>query len=158
MKKLIALLFLLPSLSFAAGTVTVTRSVSSYSAGGTPRYVQIVNIDWVADASAATVPDTNVVLNGFVQKVVTNPGSTAPTANYDIAFGDPEDSALDALAGTLANRHTTTTEQVYPAIAGTVGTVSSFKIFLKGTYVFQLTNNAVNSATGRVQLWLTDQP
>ena len=158
MKKLIALLFLIPSLAFAAGTVAVTRSVASYSAGGNPRYVQIVNIDWVADAAAATVPDTSVVLNGFVQKIITNPGSTAPTANYDIAFGDPEDTALDALAGALANRHTTTTEQVYPAVAGTIGTVSSFKVLLKGTYLFQLTNNAVNSATGRVQIWLADQP
>lgn len=142
--------------SYAAGTVTVTRSTRPYSQGGQTLYVGVIQIDWVADASAATVPNTNIPISGYVTKVITNPGSTAPTANYDIAFGDPEDTTLDALAGALANRHTSNTEQVYPLVAGSPGTVTSVPPFLQGTYQFQLTNNAVNSATGRVLLYVTD--
>lgn len=157
-KPLLLLLTLLAAPLFGVGTVTVTRETRSidkywYSA----KRAEVVTIAWTADASAATVPTTDVDLYGYVQKVITNPGSTAPTANYDIDFKDPEDSALDAFALALNNRHTTTTEQVYPMIAGAPGTVTSRPVFLAGTYAFTLTNNAVNSATGRVLIYLTDQ-
>jgi hypothetical protein len=136
-----------------AGTVTITRTPLK-SANDT--YFEKVVIDWVADASAATVPNTTVSgLYGFLLKAITNPGSTAPTANYDIAFGDPEDTTLDALGGLLQNRHTSNTEAVY-GIAKNGTDVAPFPIFLAGDYQFQLTNNAVNSATGRVILYLSE--
>lgn len=148
---------LLAATSYAAGTVTVTRSTRSYSQGGASvPYVGVIQIDWVADAANGSVPNTNIPISGYVTKVITNPGSTAPTALYDIAFGDPEDTALDALAGAVGNRSAATTEQVYPAIAGAPGTVTAVAPFLQGTYRFQLTNNSVNSATGRVLLYVTD--
>ena len=40
----------------------------------------------------------------------TNPSSTAPDANYDIVVND--DDAIDISAGGLANRHTSSSEQV----------------------------------------------
>jgi hypothetical protein len=142
--------------AFGAGTVTVTRTANDFS-GGHTRY-QMVTIDWVGDASDGSVPTKSVSLYGWVQKAITNPGGTAPSANYDIAFTDPEDSALDLFANALQNRHTTTTEQVYPLIAGSPGTVSSVKVFAAGNYLFTLTNNSVASATGRLLLYLTDVP
>lgn len=115
------------------------------------RHVEKVTIDWVADDADGSVPALSLPLAGFLLKAITNPGSTAPTANYDIALGDPEDSALDAFAGALQNRHTTTTEQVYPLVTG-----AAIPIFLSGTYSLALTNNSVNSATGRIILYLVD--
>lgn len=140
--------------AMGAGTVTVTRTENNL-AGGHTRY-QVVQIDWVGDATDGSVPTKTVSLYGWVQKAITNPGSTAPSANYDIAFTDPEDSALDLFANALQNRHTTTTEQVYPLIAGSPGTVSSVKVFAAGSYLFTLTNNSIASATGRLLLYLTD--
>jgi len=142
--------------AFGAGTVTVTRTSNDLS-GGHTRY-QIITIDWVGDSSDGSVPTKSIPLYGWVQKAVTNPGSPAPSANYDIAFTDPEDSALDIFANALQNRHTTTTEQVYPLIAGSPGTVSSVKVFTAGSYLFTLTGNSVASAAGRLVLYLTDQP
>lgn len=148
--------FLLAFSAFAAGTVTVTRSAADF-AGNHTRY-QIVTIDWVGDASDGSVPTKTVSLYGWVQKAITDPGSTAPSANYDINMNDPQDSALDLLKDALLNRHTSTTEQVYPLIAGAPGTVSAVKPFAAGNYAFTLTNNSVASATGRLILYLTDVP
>lgn len=139
-----------------AGTISASRSFSNYGKGAHSKRVEVVTIDWTADASDATVPSLSLDLQGYCIKAITNPGATAPTANYDIALGDPEDSSLDALAAALANRATATTEQVYPAIAGSPGTVTSFPPFLAGTYSLAISNNAVNSATGRIILYLVD--
>lgn len=160
MRFLYAIMFVLllvSQFSFATGSVTVSRTNRAYGlAGG--KYTQVVNIDWVADSADGSVPTTSVPLFGYTVKIITNPGATAPTANYDIAFGDPEDNNLDALASALQNRHTSTTEQVYPMIAGAPGTVSAHPVFLAGTYAVSVSNNSVNSATGRIQVYLTDQP
>lgn len=153
---LVVATMLLAFSAMGAGTVTVTRSSNDF-AGGHTRY-QVVQIDWVGDASDGSVPTKSVPLFGWVQKAITDPGSTAPTASYDIAFTDPQDSSLDMMALALKDRHTSTTEQVYPMIAGAPGTVSSAKVFAAGTYLFTLTNNSVASATGRVLLYLTDVP
>lgn len=136
-----------------AGTVTVTRVPYKALEG---QRIECVQIDWVADAAAASVPNTNIDhLYGYVLKIITNPGSTAPTANYDMALGDPEDTTLDALGGLIANRHTSNTEQVYGIIKNG-SDIAPYPIFLCGTYQFQLTNNAVNSATGRVLIYLVE--
>lgn len=114
------------------------------------RRVEKVTVAWTAhtDGSFTT---TNIDLAGFVLKVVTNPGSTAPTANYDISLTDPDGSDLDAMATLLNNRHTTATEQVYPLISG-----GSIPIFLCGTYGLAIANNSVNAATGTIIFYLVD--
>lgn len=135
-----------------AGTNTLTsRQWIEFSGGSKARRCEKVTIDWVADAADGSVPALSIPLSGFVMKVVTNPGSTAPTANYDIALGDPDDSSLDALATLLKDRHTSTTEQVYPVITG-----AAVPIFLAGTYSLGVTGNSVNSATGRIVIYLVD--
>lgn len=138
------------------GTVTVTRTDLKHSPGGseTPFHGSKYVIDWVGDASDGSVPDTAIKLEGYLEKVITNPGTSAPTDNYDIALKDPEDTALDALGGVLDNRHTSQTQQVYPLIAGAPGTVTAVRPYLNGSYLFSLSNNSVVSATGRVILYL----
>jgi hypothetical protein len=134
-----------------AGTNTLTSRVRREFGKAERRGVEIVTVDWVADASAATVPNLTITLDGYLVKVVTNPGSTAPTDLYDITLGDPEDSNLDAAGGLLANRATTTTQQVYTLVSG-----ASSPLLLAGDYTLAISNNAVNSASGRIIFYLTD--
>lgn len=129
-----------------AGTVSVERSYNRYA----EQIVEIVDITWTADAAAATVPDTSIEnLFGFLIKAVTKPGGTAPTAASDAILGDPQDSTLDALGGALTDKITTTTQQVYPVVSG-----GNLPVYLAGDYTFKISNNAVNSATGTVRLYI----
>lgn len=135
-----------------AGTISVSsRSSDVIGKGSSRKCVEKVVIDWVADAAAATVPDLVLELQGFIIKAITNPGATAPTDNYDITLGGPEDSALDVLGGALLNRDTANTEQVYPLITGAV-----IPVFVSGSHTLSIANNAVNSASGRIVLYLVD--
>lgn len=137
-----------------AGSISVTSRTRVPKGPHSCCYVDKIVIDWTADAGDGSVPNLSLTnLCGYVIKAITNPGSTAPTDNYDITLGDPEDSALDALGGALANRHTTTTQQVYPTVSG-----ATVPIWLdKGTYTLAIANNAVNSATGRIILYLASE-
>ncbi len=140
---LFALALLLTSQSFAVGTVSVTRINL-----GVPNHGQKVVVSFVADAVDGTVPATEIGLGGLVTKVVTNPGSTAPSDNYDVSCGDPSDTSLDVFGGALVNRDTTNTEQVYPVVAG-----ATMPVFAT-TCTLAITNNVVNSATGTVEFYV----
>jgi len=85
-----------------AGSVTIT-----YSSHETVKYVQW---SWTSDASGDVSGTDTTLVSGQVLRWATNPGSTAPSANYDIVVND-EDS-IDIAAGGLVNRHTSTSEQV----------------------------------------------
>ena len=85
------------------GTVTLTH----YQIGNVRR----INFAVVADAADGSVPDTALPkFQGRLLALHTNPGSTAPTANYDITLIDGD--GLDRLQSVGLNRHTTSTEQV----------------------------------------------
>jgi hypothetical protein len=90
-----------------AGTVEVsTRRVgqSDKSSGG-----RCLIVAWTSDAAGAVTATINIA--GLIHKVVTNPGATAPSANYDITLVDED--GIDIAQGLLANRHTTNSEEVY---------------------------------------------
>ena len=72
---------------------------------------------WLSDASDGSCICEAVKVKGRIQRVVTNPGSAAPTDNYNVVIND-EDS-VDVMAGQMANRHTTTSQVAYPLI-GTI--------------------------------------
>lgn len=140
--------FLLPllfvaQLALGAGTVTVTRSDFT-------KYERVI-LDFVANSSGAA--DRTIGLQGRLVKALTNPGSPAPTANYDIYFYDAEDTALSLTGTILENRHTTTTEAVYPLVAGAGGTVTAVPPVAVGNYVFTVAN-AGSGGAGRVIIYL----
>lgn len=85
-----------------AGTVTETRIIG----GG----LTALTLTWTSDASG----DATLVfqMQGAIVRMVTNPGSTAPTDNYDITLVDPD--GVDLLAAEGINRDTSTSEQVFP--------------------------------------------
>lgn len=138
-----------------AGTNVITsRDQVEITKGAVRKTIEVVTIDWVGDAADGSVPNLNIPLNGWLIKAITNPGSVAPTANYDIALGDPEDNALDAFEGKLQNRHTSTTECIYCIQAS--GIVPILLASGVSNYVLSVSNNAVHSATGRIILYLAD--
>jgi len=127
-----------------AGSVTVTYA--SHALNSMKKLKQ-VNVAWTADAADASVPDTTLSnLKGYLMKAITNPGSTAPTANYDVKLLDAADATADAANAILIDRHTTTTE------------VKMFDppLLLAGDYTFNLTGNSVNSATGVLILFIEE--
>jgi hypothetical protein len=85
-------------------------------------------------------------------KVITNPGATAPTDNWDIAINDADDSTIDAAKSLLLNRDTVTSEVVYPVSAA--GELPL--LFQPGTYSLAISGNSVNSATGVIKLFFVD--
>lgn len=125
----------------AVGTVTQTHS----RVGNIRKVVFAVT----ADAAAATVPATaiSVPIEGRLIQLITDPGATAPTDNYDITLVDG--NGLDALQGVGANRDTANTEAAAVVFSGT-----SINPVVDETDTLTLTiaNNAVNSATITITL------
>jgi len=85
-----------------AGSVTIT-----YSEHATVKYVQW---DWTSDSSGDVSGTDTKVIAGVALRYATNPSATAPSANYDVVINDED--GIDISAGGLANRHTSTSEQV----------------------------------------------
>lgn len=138
---LVICLLLLPGLAFAAGTVVATGPTK---VSGVETSYYTIQWDWTADASDGSVP-TNTVTGvlGYVVRVVTDPGSPAPTDDYDIELKDAY--GCDVMGGALADRDTSTTEQAMPIIGG-----SSTGALVLDTLQLSITGNSVNSATGSV--------
>jgi len=128
-----------------AGTLTVTR-IPKVSTQGSQ--FEKVAVEWTSDASGNA--DVQLVLFGFLIKVVTKPSATAPTTLYDITLTDPDDSAFDVLGAALANRSATATEQVYPVITG-----AATPVLVSGLYTFKVAN-AGNAKAGTVWLYLVE--
>lgn len=129
-----------------AGAVTVTRTQTHLDVEGR-RYLEAITVAWTADASDGSVPDTVIHnVRGTLERLVTQPGSTAPTDNYDVTLTDAD--GFDVLGGAGADRDTANTEEA--AIA--LGTY--FQRTVAGDLTFSLANNSVNSATGTATLYV----
>ncbi len=61
-----------------------------------------------------TYPSYPEQLQGFITRVVTNPGATAPTDDYDLTLLDED--GVDVLDSLGLNRDTATSEQLLPAV------------------------------------------
>lgn len=141
MKRLFSLLVgvlftLVPVLVMAAGTV-VAGHVKNY-----PHGIKSIAFTCTGDSSNGSFPsdvDTGRDLKGFIFLVVTNPGTTAPTADYDIVLNDGD--GIDIMGGELGDRSATVSEQAIPLIDAAFG---SRYVFGRVTPV--ITNNSVNSA------------
>lgn len=130
-----------------AGTISITSREPLKSPQQAP-YGERIVIDFVGDASGGSVPALSITnMAGIIDKILTNPGSTAPTDNWDIALYHPNDSGLDILGGALVDRDTTNSEVKAPVLSG-----SSLNVAVNGTYSLAVTGNSVNSATGQIIL------
>lgn len=113
----------------------------------------VIHIRCIADAADGSYPNTTLPQAGggientdglYFYQLVTNPGSPAPTDNYDIT-AIATNTGLDLLGGNGANRDTSTTETAAPATLSTV--------FL-GPVSFRTSGNSVNSAVFEADLYL----
>jgi hypothetical protein len=113
-----------------------------------PGRVDKLRITWTADTDGSYTDYTTAEnMDGYVFMVVTNPGATAPTDNYDITLADSD--GCDVSGGELANRDTANTEQIIPKIGNTYG-----GRFVAGPLTLGISNNSINSATGEVIIYV----
>ena len=137
MKKIKALILtilfvLCTSLTYAASTGTAVWSVDRTTVPGIVIY-KAVCTEAATASSPATYNASDYEINGIIIKVETDPGSTAPTANYDIVLND--ELGADVMEGELANRSATATQFVRTAVS------------VAGPLTPVVSNQAVNSAT-----------
>lgn len=156
MKKFILAIFMIllsanVALAADAGTWTIAYdSVNPSSA------IKTITFSWTAAADGTveyTIPATYTsggvttkpreYMEGYyIYWVETNPGSTAPTDNYDIVLNSS--GGADLFRSKLINRDEANTEVVKGLNVPCDGTAMTFVI----------SNNAVNAATGTIKLYL----
>jgi len=117
-----------------AGTVTVTEERLAT--------VKKISWAWTSDASGDADQVTSFPYTGVLERLVTDPGSTAPTADYDVVVNDED--GVDVLMGAGADRHTSTTEQV---LASSLGCVV-------GDVLNLVVSNAGDTKEGTVHLYI----
>jgi hypothetical protein len=145
MKKLLCFLilaFMIPGVVLAASSVVEQK-------GGWRQLRQSniwqLEVLWTANTTGAVTTEAMPAAPGagLFMGAVTDPGSTAPTDNYDIQLQDPTYS-YDMMQGKLLNRDTSTTETVgpkgYPYDGGTIN--------------FVLSGNTANGAVGTLLIWI----
>lgn len=80
-----------------------------------------------AFTSAADGSQTQAVtIRGTIMRVVTNPGATAPTDDWDMTL--PDSDGVDLFAGQGANRDTANSEHFVPGVPFKDGTLSLIHI------------------------------
>ena len=142
MKKLLAVLVflaLIPAHAFAAGSITyVYTPVNSW--------LSSLTFTWTAATGGAVTAKAGPAIDGMVILVETNPGSTAPTDNYDLTLTDS--GGADVMGGSLANRDSTTTERAMPLQNGNYTGVP-----VHGPLTLNISGNSVSAATGTVTVY-----
>lgn len=103
-----------------------------------------------ADASDGSFPSTTITdpFEGFLLALETNPGSTAPTDNYDVVVNDAE--GVDVLQGCGANRDTANSEKAAIVYSGTSVHPAVDKT---DTLTLAISGNSVNSAGIVIKLY-----
>jgi hypothetical protein len=106
-----------------------------------------------ADSADGSYPTKSLDVNGanpvkgyHLFMVVTDPGATAPTDNYDITVVD--EFGVDVMGGELTNRDTANTEQAVPLVGGAYGSR-----FVENDLTVTPTGNSENSATFTIYLY-----
>lgn len=126
----------------AAGTITQVPNNTGN--------VRKITFTCTADAADGSFPATALTqkIEGRLIAIETDPGSTAPTDNYDIVITNG--GGIDVLQGVGANRDTANTESAQIVVSGTSlrPTVDE-----TDTLTLTITNNAVNSATVVITLY-----
>lgn len=146
MKKLLiamAFLFCLPSLSFGADSDITSTSVLVDLPD-----LKIIKVDWIcATDNSFTNHEIDIAPNGRIELVVTDPGTTAPTDNYDIQLLDS--TGVDIMGGGLADRDTANTEQSHPLVDG-----SPAYRPVNGKMTLSISNNSVSLADGALYIFV----
>ena len=131
-----------------AGTITEVLT------SGRPP-VKVITLTCTADSSDGSYPSTALTniphneVGGRLLQIATDPGSTAPQANYDIAI--TEGGGADVLLGVGANRHTSNSEVAVIESNGAHGVYAG-----TDTLTIAISNNNVNSAGITIKIYYTE--
>ena len=107
------LLLVVPQV-WAAGTVTQTWATVSSN-------TYLLTFTCTADVSAKTYPatDSKHAIDGYVFLVITDPGTTSPTDDYDITLND--DNGIDIMGGSWLIGTKQTQSKPYPKLTLCMG-------------------------------------
>lgn len=108
-------------MSYLVRLLCIALALLVFSGTASAGNIRKVSYSWTSDGSGnATVTAS---FAGIILRVVTNPGVTAPTDDYDVTLVDPD--GADLFVGRGANRDTATTEHFCPGVAFSDGTTAS---------------------------------
>lgn len=93
------------------------------------------------NAAYMSAEDAVTLKNYYLYQVITNPGSTAPTDNWDVVIAN-SDGVTDVLGSQCLNRDSTSSETCYPLNYYVVD----------GPLTMSISGNSVASATGVVKV------
>lgn len=120
--------------------------------------IRKVICDFVTDDAAGTASGATQKIVGELIKIITNPGSAAPTDNWDVILTDANGVDLsihmdDVAIAALIARHTTNTLETYLPLEDTAGTgrVGAWPVVCDAITV--AVANAGNSKTGQIILY-----
>lgn len=120
--------------------------------------IRKVIASFTTDDTTGSVAGTTRKIVGELIKIVTDPGSDAPDANWDVVLTDEEGVDLsihmdDVAIAALIARHTTTTLETYLPLEDTAGTgrVGTWPVVCDALTI--TVNNAGNSKTGQIILY-----
>lgn len=123
--------------------------------------IKKIIVDWTSDDTTGAVSGTTAKVTGELIKGVTDPGSAAPTDDYDIVLTDEE--GVDVLgqciaASQLINRDTANSEQNYFFVLNKDASPLSMAAFpvVADKLTVSITN-AGNSKTGQLILYVRGQ-
>ena len=131
-----------------AGTIT-----EALTSGRPP--VKVITLTCTADSSDGSYPATALSniphgeIGGRLLQIATDPGSTAPQANYDVTV--TEAGGADLLLGVGANRHTSSSEVAIIESNGASAVYAG-----TDTLTLNITNNNVNSAGITIKIYYTE--
>lgn len=143
----------------AGSSTTVTYDNGDLGADiGGRGSIRRVLIDFTTDDSTGSVTCTTQKISGELIKIVTDPGSAAPTDNWDVVLTDDEGVDLsvhmdDVAIAALIARDTANSEETYLPLEDTAGTgrVGAWPVVCSPITV--TVNNAGNSKTGQIILY-----
>jgi hypothetical protein len=138
-------------------TITYDNGDLGASIGGRGS-IRKVLISFTTDDTTGSVTCTTEKISGELIKIVTDPGATAPTDNWDVVLTDEEGVDLsvhmdDVAIAALIARDTANTEETYLPLEDTAGTgrVGAWPVVCDKLTV--TVNNAGNSKTGQIILY-----
>lgn len=141
--RVIALLAILAALGWspqamAAAEQTVTQTTYTVAEG-----MYMLELAVTADTTGVMSNTDTENIDGIVYMVETDPGSTAPSASYDLTLLN--DNGIDIMGGNLADRSATLTQRASP--------LNYQAQPVKGPLTLTMANNSEINATFKVRIW-----
>jgi hypothetical protein len=110
--------------------------------------IKTIIASWTSDDTSGAVSGTTKKVSGYLLAGITDPGTAAPTASYDIVLNDSESAnILGNCDDDLVDRHTSNTERVDFVVA----TAAGERPAVNDEITIAITN-AGNSKTGEIHL------